>query len=62
MTQVRHLVPGDILVSGFVVMSKPVRLSKTPAGKVVVRGHYPGSPIKDHVWNPSTTVNVLPTI
>lgn len=58
--QARHLVKGDVLAgSGFVVDMNAYRGVRTPAGKVVIVGYYPGSPVKAHVWNASTKVSTL---
>lgn len=58
-TQVRFLRAGDVLVSGFVVTHNPYRATRTPSGKMVVEGHYPGKEIKRNVWSAGTVVNVV---
>ena len=59
-TSVRHLLAGDVLAgSGFTVTRTPYSQVRTPKGRLVVEGNYPGSPVKAHVWNASTTVAVV---
>ena len=59
-TTVRHLTTGDVLAgSGFTVTRTPWAGVRTPKGRMVVEGFYPGSPNKAHVWNASTTVSVV---
>jgi hypothetical protein len=57
---VRQLVQGDTLLgSGFVVTRTPWAGVRTPKGKMVVEGHYPGSPVRAHEWNANTVVTTL---
>lgn len=59
-TSVRHLNAGDVLAgSGFIVARRPWAGVRTPKGRMIVEGNYPGSPVKAHVWNASTTVSVV---
>jgi len=59
-TTARHLRTGMVLVgSGFTVTHNAWSGVRTPKGKVIVEGFYPGSPVKAHVWNASTTLTVV---
>jgi hypothetical protein len=59
-TTARHLRAGMVLAgSGFTVTHNAYSGVRTPKGKVVVEGFYPGSPVKAHVWNASTTLAVV---
>lgn len=58
-TTARFLLPGDVLIgSGFTVTEKAFRSVRSPKGKVIVTGHYPGKPSGHYEWNGSTTITV----
>lgn len=60
-TSVRHLHAGDVLAgSGFTVTRTPYTQVRTPKGRLVVEGNYPGKPVKAYEWNASTTVVIVP--
>lgn len=59
-TTVRNLDAGDVLAgSGFVVARRPYTSTRCPKGRLHVEGNYPGSPVKVHTFNASTTVQVV---
>jgi hypothetical protein len=59
-TTARNLRAGMVLAgSGFTVTHNAWAGVRTPKGRVVVEGFYPGSPVKSHVWNASTTLAVV---
>lgn len=59
-TAARNLRAGMVLAgSGFTVTHNAWSGVRTPKGKVIVEGFYPGSPVKSHVWNASTTLSVV---
>lgn len=56
----RTLRAGDVLAgSGFTVTHNAWAGVRTPKGKVVVEGFYPGSPVKAHTFTASTIVPVV---
>ena len=58
-TTARHLRTGMVLVgSGFTVTHNAYAGVRTPKGKVVIEGYYPGQAPRIHVWNASTTLTV----
>lgn len=59
-TSVRYLSAGDVLAgSGFTVTQRPYSGVRTPKGRMIVVGFYPGSEPKSYVWNASTRVSVV---
>lgn len=57
--KVRDLAAGDVLTgSGFVVTHTPWRGVRTPKGRMIVEGFYPGGTVKRYEWSASTTVSV----
>jgi hypothetical protein len=59
-TTARHLRAGDVIAgSGFVVTHNAYALTRTPKGRVVIEGYYPGSPVKAYEWSANTRVPVV---
>lgn len=59
-TTVRNMLPGDVTVgTSFRVDATPYRLTRTPRGRIVVRGNYPNKGMIEVLWNPSTTITVV---
>jgi hypothetical protein len=59
-TTARNLRTGDVLAgSGFTVTHNAWAGVRTPKGKVIVEGFYPGQAVRQHVWNASTTLSVV---
>lgn len=55
----KSLRAGDVLAcSGFTVTHNAWSGVRTPKGKVVVEGFYPGSPVRAHKWSAHTVVQV----
>lgn len=55
----RNVRDNDVFAgSNFRAMSGPVRTTRTPKGKVAIRGCYPDKGVKWHEFNANTTVTV----
>lgn len=59
-TTVRHLYPGDVFsVTGLKVVNRPVRLSRTPAGKLSVVVEHPDGRRVEKTMNANTRITVV---